>query len=219
MKQRATRRAWWHQEFENEAGTPWSPELECDVRARVEELGRAADAEQRAWLLWQQLLSVVGEIEALTATSRSSTRVSAFRQPTLKWLEFFVARFRPAELRSGLRRDEDGEIVSGPYPVPPTPKEPARVNEKESEPVSRTTLLHALCGDLDTAESLLPEPSKNASRIEIAKSVGGWTDRSVALASLLLGNRGDEPGTPEGLLATEVATIGALHRRQRRSLR
>ncbi|GMV16561.1 MAG: hypothetical protein AMXMBFR56_47850 [Polyangiaceae bacterium] len=210
----ATRRAWWLDQFARETGRVWTGELEHAVRRLVKQLKQDADDEVRAWELWQRLLAVISEIESLAPVGRPLTHVSPWPQPSLRWLEFFAAQYPPDDLRLGLRRDENRDIVSAPTPDL-APKEPTRFNEKQTDPVSRTALIFAMSGVLDKLAWMLPkQQGKRSSRAEQAKSVGGWTDRAIALASLLLGNRGDEDRSAEELLERELQTIGALHRRQ-----
>lgn len=210
----ATRRAWWLKEFEKETPGAWTSELESAVRIRVGELKRDADDELLAWELWQRFLGVLSEIEEHAATSGRASHVSPLPQRSLRWLRFFIAQYPPDDLRSGLRRDEDGEVVSGPVFPDVAPKEPARLNEKRTDPVSRTVLIHVMCGIHDKLAWILPNQDQKLSRTAAAKAAGAWTDRSVALTSLLLGNRADEPGTPKALLNSELQTTRTLHHRQ-----
>lgn len=176
------------------------------------EMKQDAADESDAWALWEKLLDLLGKMEALVARSKHVPDAVKLPQPNLAWLRYFLATFPPGDVKAGLRRDEDGEIVGAP-PFGQRPQKPARLNNKETDPVSRTTLILAVSGVLDSLSWALPKPP-GATRGQVAKEYGGWNDKMLALASLLLGNRRKEAGTPEALLLRELDSIRSMHRRQ-----
>ncbi len=207
------RHEWWRNEFARESGgSEWTDELARALRLRLAEVKRNADDDSTAWELWQDLVDVLDEMEVVAARSKHSPYALKLPQPNVEWLKYFVAKFPPNDLKAGLRRNEDGEIVDSPlFPLGPKPS--TRINDKKTDPVSRTTLILAMSGVFDRLSWALPK-TPGATRGQMAKEYGGWNDKTLALASLLLGNRQDEPGPPEELLLRELESIRAMHRRQ-----
>lgn len=209
-----TRLEWWRREFAHESGIEWTEELARWLRVRLAEVKRDADDDSAAWELWQCFLDVLGRMEVLVARSKHSSDVVKLPQPNVEWLRYFVATFPAEDLKAGLRRDEVGEIVdSPPSSLRLGPQKIPRLNEKETDPVSRTTLIRAMSEVMDRLSRFLPT-TPGFTRGQVAKQYGGWNDKMLALASLLLGNRQDEAGTPGELLLRELESIRAMHRRQ-----
>lgn len=206
------RHEWWRREFARESGFEWTEQVERWLKQRLAEMKRDAGDDCEAWELWEDLVDVLGKMEVLISRSKPLPDAVNLPQPNVAWLRYFIATFPRADLEAGLRRNEDGDIVNAP-PFGHRPQKPPRLNNKETDPVSRTTLILAMTWVLDRLSWALPK-TPGATRAQIAKEYGGWNDRMLALASLLLGNRRDEAGTPEDLLLTELESIRSMHRRQ-----
>lgn len=142
------RHEWWQKEFARESGYEWTEDVGRELRRRVIEVKRDADDDSAALELWQEFVSLLDQMEVVAARSKPSPDAVKLPQPNVAWVSYFVETFPPADLEAGVRRDEDGYVVRGP-PSGLAPQETSRLNEKETDPISRTALIRAMSGIMD----------------------------------------------------------------------